>query len=81
LGMLNKYVLDNGDPSLTRYVILYDALVSEVIEELEDRDTEAIAAFLEYMGSVVSWIGHGDHERLPDVVREFADTLPVPIGS
>lgn len=79
LNMLNNFVLENGDPSLARYVVIYQALTDEVIDELTERDDEAIGVFMEMMGDVISWIGHGDNDRLPDTVRDFAERLkPTP---
>lgn len=79
LNMLNNFVLENGDPSLARYIVIYQALTDEVIEELEERDSEAIGMFLEMMGEVISWIGHGDNARLPDMARDFAERFqPTP---
>jgi hypothetical protein len=69
--MLNNFVLENGDPSLARYVVIYQALTDEVIDELTERDDESIGMFMEMMGDVISWIGHGDNDRLPDAVRDF----------
>jgi hypothetical protein len=35
--------------------------------------------FMEMMGDVISWIGHGDNTRLPDTVRNFAEQFqPTP---
>jgi len=73
--MLNTFVLENGDPGLARYVVIYQALTDEVIEELTERDNEAIGNYMEMMGQVISWIGHGDNDKLPATVRNFADKL------
>lgn len=73
LNMLNNFVLENGDPSLARYVVIYQALTDEVIDELTERDDASIGMFMEMMGDVISWIGHGDNERLPATVRDFAE--------
>lgn len=79
LNMLNNFVLENGDPSLARYVVIYQALTDEVIDELTERDDAAIGMFMEMMGDVISWIGHGDNARLPDTVRNFAEQFqPTP---
>lgn len=79
LNMLNNFVLEAGDPSLARYVIIYQALVDEVIDELTERDDAAIGMFMEMMGEVISWIGHGDNARLPDMARDFAERFqPTP---
>lgn len=75
LNMLNNFVLENGDPSLTRYVVIYQALTDEVIDELTERDDASIGMFMEMMGDVISWIGHGDNERLPATVRDFAEHI------
>jgi|SRR5215472_3802445 len=73
LNLLNGFVLEHGDPSLARYVVIYQALTDEVIDELTERDEAAIGSFMEMMGEVIAWIGHGDNTRLPDTVRDFAE--------
>lgn len=79
LNMLNAFVIENGDPGLARYVVIYQALTDEVIEELTERDDAAIGMFMEMMGDVIAWIGHGDNDRLPDTIRDFAERLkPAP---
>lgn len=79
LNLLNNFVLENGDPSLARYIVIYQALTDEVIDELEERDDASIGMFMEMMGEVIAWIGHGDNERLPSTVRDFAEKFqPTP---
>ena len=79
--MLNGFVIENGDGQLSRYAFLMQALTDEVIEELTTKDEEAIGTFMEGMGEVIAWIGHGDSTRLPDPLRSFAEEIqpPVPI--
>jgi hypothetical protein len=81
MSMLNGFVVENGDGQLSRYAFLMQALTDEVIEELTVKDEATIGTFMEGMGEVIAWIGHGDNERLPDPMRSFAEEIqpPVPI--
>lgn len=81
MKMLNGFVISNDDGQLARYAFLMQALTDEVIEELSEKDEATIGAFMEGMGEVIAWIGHGDNERLPDPIRSFAEEIqpPVPI--
>lgn len=55
------------------------SLTDEVIEELGDKDEATIKVFMEQMGEVIAWVGHGDNERLPEQLRIFAETFnPAP---
>jgi hypothetical protein len=55
------------------------ALTDEVIEELTDKDEEAVGIFMEQMGQVIAWIGHGDNDQLPEPIRQFAEDIQPPI--
>ena len=79
MSMLNGFVIENGDGQLSRYAFLMQALTDEVIEELTTKDEATIGAFMEGMGEVIAWIGHGDNERLPDPVRSIAEEIQPPI--
>lgn len=69
---LNNYIREGGDSRLASFSFVLDALTDEVIEELATKDAASLAAYMELMGEVVAWIGHGDNQRLPEPVRAFA---------
>lgn len=79
MGMLNNHVISGDDAQLARYAFLMQALTDEVIEELTDKDDAIIGTFMEGMGGVIAWIGHGDNERLPDPLRSFAEEIQPPL--
>jgi hypothetical protein len=78
MSTLNSFVVANGTGGLDKFAFLLHALTDEVIEELEDKDQESIAAYMEQMGEIIAWIGHGDADRLPESIRPFADHLVPP---
>lgn len=83
MSTLNGFVIQNDTGGLSKFAFLMQSLTDEVIEELEDKDEEVIGAYMERMGEVIAWIGHGDSERLPDILRPFAEQVedrpPVPV--
>lgn len=79
MSMLNGFVINGGEAQLSRYAFLMQALTDEVVEELTDKDEATIGTFMEGMGEVIAWIGHGDNDRLPDPIRSFAEEIQPPI--
>lgn len=83
ISTLHGFAIQHGTGGLDKFSFLMQSLTDEVIEELEDQDEEVIAAYMERMGEIIAWIGHGDSERLPDMLRPFADGVenrpPVPV--
>lgn len=83
MSTLNGFVIQNDSGGLSKFAFLMQSLTDEVIEELEDKDEEVIGAYMERMGEVIAWIGHGDTERLPDILKPFAEQVedrpPVPV--
>lgn len=79
MSMLNGFVVNNGEAQLGRYAFLMQSLTDEVIEELTDKDEATIGTFMEGMGEVIAWIGHGDNDRLPDPLKSFAEEVQPPI--
>ena len=71
IGTLNNFVIENDDGGLARYAFIMQALTDEVIEELDDKDEPTVAYFMEQMGEVIAWIGHGDDSRLPEHLMPF----------
>lgn len=80
MSMLNGFVVNNSETQqLSRYAFLMQSLTDEVIEELTDKDEATIGTFMEGMGEVIAWIGHGDNDRLPDPLKSFAEEIQPPI--
>lgn len=78
---MNGHVISSGPQELAKFAFLIQALTDEIIEELEDKDDERIGAMMQIMGEVLAWIGHGDDERLPELVRGFASqSEPEPVA-
>lgn len=75
MSALNNFVIANDETGLARFAFLMQALTDEVIEELDEKDEETIGGFMEQMGQVIAWIGHGDTSRLPDSLVIFAETI------
>lgn len=50
-------------------------MTDEIAEELVELDEMQVRMFMYQIGEVISWIGHGDNDRLPDGVREFAEMV------
>jgi hypothetical protein len=61
----------SGQTDLSKFAFLTEALMDELIQELEDRPSVDLGTYMEMMGEVIAWIGHGDTERLPEQVRQF----------
>jgi hypothetical protein len=75
---LNNFVVSNADPSFAKFAFVMQALTDEVIDELEDKDEATMGIFMEQMGEVIAWIGHGNNERLPEPLRIFAEQVQSP---
>lgn len=75
MSTLNGFVISNDETGMARFAFLMQALTDEVIEELTAKDEETIGVFMQHMGEVIAWIGHGDDERLPESMREFTRQL------
>lgn len=73
---LRTMIEENNDGSgLARFAFIMTTLSDELADELEDYDEIAIRAFMFQIGEVISWIGHGDNERLPEAVQVFAEMV------
>ena len=60
---------------LGRMAFLMTTISEEVAEEMREYDEMTMRLFMFQIGEVISWIGHGDNERLPDNVRAFAELI------
>jgi hypothetical protein len=75
MSTLQNFVTSKDEIGLAKFAFLMSALTDEVIEELTDTDEVIVGAYMERMGEVIAWIGHGDISRLPDEMRVFAEKL------
>lgn len=74
--MLSNIIAQNDDGSgLGKLSFFMTTLTDELAEELAELDEIHVRLYLFQIGEVISWIGHGDNERLPDSVKEFADLI------
>ena len=74
--MLRTMIEANNDGSgLARFAFIMTSLTDELAEDLAEYDELTIRAFMFQIGEVISWIGHGDNERLPEAVQLFADNI------
>ena len=74
--MLRTMIEANNDGSgLARFAFIMTSLTDELAEDLAEYDELTIRAFMFQIGEVISWIGHGDNERLPEAVQVFADNI------
>lgn len=62
--------------------IILPALADEMCEEMAELDEMTIRIIMAQIGEVIAWIGHGDNDRLPESLREFAEGIqPTPIDT
>ena len=64
-----------GDSGIGKMAFLFDTIAEELVDELGDYDDATMRLFLAQIGQVISWIGHGDNEALPETLRPFADLV------
>lgn len=77
---LSEFVAAGPDRNLARMSFLMDTLAEELGEELKEMDEMQVRLFMFQIGQVISWIGHGDNERLPEFVRPFGETIQPTVG-
>lgn len=74
VNTLHEYIAANDDSgTLSRFSFVTRAMIEEIGQELGDRDEETMQGFMEQIGDVIAWIGHGDTSRLPVSIREFVE--------
>jgi hypothetical protein len=74
LAELTSYATKNTDQlpaNKRRMMWVLKRVAADVVEELDEVEPAVMSAYFNYMGSVISWIGHGDDEHLPNEVKEF----------
>lgn len=76
MSSLMRYVQDNSDGSmLGRMSPILMSFAEEMADELGELDELTIRAYMYQIGEVISWIGHGDNNRLPEGVQPFAEMI------
>lgn len=76
MKVLTGVINNNDDGStLARMAPIMMIFADELADELAEYDELAIRAFMFQIGEVISWIGHGDNERLPEAVKPFAEMI------
>jgi len=61
---------------MARFSFVAEAMIQEVSDELADRDEETLRGFMERMGDIISWIGHGNNDLLTEDMRGFVEGRP-----
>lgn len=76
VSALQQMIEQNNDGSgMARMAFFMTTFTDELAEELGELDEIQVRLYLYQIGEVISWIGHGDNERLPDAVKEFGDMI------
>jgi hypothetical protein len=71
---LHNYVAEHDDTgTMSRFSFVARAMIEEISEELADRDESVMQEYMEQIGQVIAWIGHGDDSLLPETIRPFAE--------
>jgi len=71
LAELTSFVVSKGSGKQKRMAFVMRRVANDVCEEMGDSDPETVAAYFNQMGQVVSWIGTGDNDSLPQALREL----------
>jgi hypothetical protein len=73
MAELTSYVLQHGTGRHKRMGFILRRIAADVIEELgeDGRDEEQISVYFANMGKVISWIGTGNDNDLPEAMKEF----------
>jgi hypothetical protein len=81
IRMLRNAIEENDDGSgMARFAFLITTFTDELAEEFRDIDEVRMRLYMFQVGEMISWIGHGDNERLPDSIRGFADLIQPPVA-
>lgn len=74
--MLEQIIRASDDTTgMARMAFFMGTLTDELADELGELDEMQVRLYMFQIGEVISWIGHGDNERLPDTVRAFAELI------
>lgn len=76
MSTLHTFIQEQGkDTGAARMAFFMNTVTDEIIEEMKDYDALTIRAFMFQIGEAISWIGHGDNERVPDAIRIFVEQI------
>ena len=76
LHVFQQFIETNDDgQGIARFSWLINSITEELAEELSDKDEASMAIYMAQIGQVISWIGHGDNEALPEQLQIFAETV------
>jgi hypothetical protein len=71
LAELTSFVGSKGNAKQKRMSFILKRVAQDVCEEMGEANPEMVSAYFDQMGKVVSWIGTGDNDSLPDSLREL----------
>lgn len=66
---------DSDGGGMARMAILLSTFADEIADELSEMPEMKVRLYMYQVGQIISWIGHGDNDMLPDGVREFAELI------
>lgn len=76
IGALRIIIEKTSDGSgMARMAFLMSTFADELADELQDMPELTVRKFMFEIGQVISWIGHGHTDQLPNGVREFAEMI------
>lgn len=76
MSSLHTFIQQNGkNTTAGRMAFFMNTITDEIIEEMKDYDALTIRAFMFQIGEAISWIGHGDNERVPDAIRPWVELI------
>lgn len=71
LAELTSFVASKGSGKQKRMAFVLRRVATDICEEMGEADADTIAAYFNQMGQVVSWIGTGDNNNLPEQLRDM----------
>jgi hypothetical protein len=71
LAELTTYIGTHGDHNQRRMNMIMKYMSRSIVDELDGVPEDAIGPYFEQIGKIVSWIGTGNDDDLPDGLREF----------
>lgn len=72
---LTRYVSENAESSFHRMGFVLEGMVEELADELADMPPDMLEKYFELVGSVLTWIGNGSVDALPEELRPFATSM------
>lgn len=69
--------LDQQGGGMARMAFILSTFADEIAEELKDVPEDMVRQYIFQVGELVSWVGHGYNERVPEgtIVREFVEII------